>query len=532
MLELLRIRNLALIEDAEIEFSPGLNALTGETGAGKSFILRALDFLTGERMNRGMVRPDRDKAVVEALFRLDGKDLVIRRELMAETGRSRLFLNDALSSQESVRELRPRLLLHTSQHGQQRLLSGGYQATILDTHLPDPGLKSARDAALARLTDVLARISEVRANTAELERQREFLEFQRDEIMGVNPHQGEEEELEAIKTRLKNLERARQSLDAALEVISGEHGLREGLNELASRLADLAPTVSRLAEYQDALDVFRGRMEDLDRLLRRGPEGEEVPELSLDEVESRLYEISRLKRKLGRTLDEILGLQTEIQANLSFLDSCGLDLKYLDKERVTARAKLESAIAALDAARQLAAKALCAHIETQLKDLGFSEHARVFYQFEPHELPEGLTELSARLMWAPNPGQPPQPLDRIASGGELSRFLLALACLEGDAGPGTFVFDEVDAGVGGITLNHMADKLCELARTRQILLVTHWPQLAARAERHFLIRKDVRDGNTFTGCFLLDKTAVAAELTRMAGGGDQGRTMVERLLAR
>ncbi|MGE4553814.1 MAG: DNA repair protein RecN [Desulfovibrionaceae bacterium] len=532
MLELLRIRNLALIEDAEVEFAPGLNALTGETGAGKSFVLRAIDFLTGERMGRDMVRPGRDKAVVEALFVLDGADLVLRRELAADTGRSRLFLNDALSSQEAVRELRPRLLLHTSQHGQQRLLSGAYQAAILDAHLPDPGLRPARDAALARLHDVLARLDAVRARTAELERQREFLEFQRDEIARVNPHAGEEAELEAAKARLRGLERARQGLDAAQEIISGERGLREGLAEFAARLADLAPSMPELDAHLDALEEFRNRVEDVDRLLRRGPDLEDAPELTLDQVESRLFELSRLKRKLGRTLDEILGLQAEIEANLSFLDSCGLDLKRLDKERAEARAGLAAAVAALDAARRQTSEGLCARIADQLKDLGFSEHVRVFYEFEPRELAEGVAELTARLMWAPNPGQPPQPLDRIASGGELSRFLLALACLEGGEGPGTLIFDEVDAGVGGLTLNHVADKLSELAGARQVLLVTHWPQLAARAGRHFLIRKDVVDGRTYTGCFRLTGGEVAAELARMAGGGEQGQAMAERLLGR
>ena len=211
MLELLRIRDLALIEDAELEFAPGMNALTGETGAGKSFIVRAIDFLTGEPMSADLVRPGKDKAVVEAVFVLprgselsgaNGGELIIRRELSADTGRSRVFVNDRLGSLDALRELRAGLVLHTSQHGQQKLLQPAHQARILDAFLPDQGVLAGRDAALAAVRAVQAARAELAAKVDVLARQREFLEFQRAEISKVAPLPGEEDDLLARKAAL------------------------------------------------------------------------------------------------------------------------------------------------------------------------------------------------------------------------------------------------------------------------------------------------------------------------------------------
>jgi DNA repair protein RecN (Recombination protein N) len=234
-------------------------------------------------------------------------------------------------------------------------------------------------------------------------------------------------------------------------------------------------------------------------------------------------------------LDEILSLREEIAANLSFLDSCELDRRHLATEEKILADQLAAVLSALNAARRETAPNLAGALEEELRGLGFSEHVKVEFAFSSvplHPGREDCAEEKARILWRPNPGQLPHPLDKIASGGELSRFLLALVSLltrRTEEEP-TLIFDEVDSGVGGLTLNRVADRLEALARSRQILLITHWPQLAAKAGRHFQVRKEVRGGDTFTLCTRLDGEALRAELARMAGGGGMGRAVVQELL--
>jgi len=235
-------------------------------------------------------------------------------------------------------------------------------------------------------------------------------------------------------------------------------------------------------------------------------------------------------------MPEVLALGREIEENLNFLDNAGLDFKRMDRLRGELRARLSATLDALDTARGEAAVALGARIEEELRGLGFSEHVRVLFEFVPVELfpadeaHPALTERAARLLFAPNPGQPPRPLDRIASGGELSRFLLALTSLRAGSDAATLIFDEVDAGIGGITLNRVGERLKQLAAKRQMLLITHWPQLAALAGRHFLVAKHVSDGQTETTVTGLNGQTLAEELSRMAGGGEQGQALAGKLL--
>lgn len=539
MLELLRIRDLALIEDAELEFAPGMNVLTGETGAGKSFIVRAIDFLTGEPMSADLVRPGKDKAVVEAVFVLpEGSDLaganggeldaprelIIRRELSADTGRSRVFVNDRLGSLDTLRDLRAGLVLHTSQHGQQKLLQPAHQARILDAFLPDPGVLAGRDAALSAVRAVQAARAELAAKVAELSRQREFLEFQRAEIAKVAPQPGEEDELLARKAGLKDHERLEEARGRALETLLGEVPLAAQVGELARCLAQLAAFDPAFSQDKDVAEDFRHQLAALEtrirRLAARG-EGDDI-----EAIEARLFDLAKLKRKLGKGLDEIVDLGRQVDENLSFLDSCALDEHRLERDEAVAAASLGQALDALNAARRTAADGLCARLGRELSGLGFSEHARVEFAFEPVEVyagPSGspvgtLFEQRGRLFWVPNPGQPPRPLDKIASGGELSRFLLALASLQAEVAQPTLIFDEVDAGIGGHTLIRVGERLVDLAGKQQMILITHWPQLAKLAQRHFLVRKDVIDGLTYTGCVRLGAPEIEAELVRMSGG--------------
>lgn len=516
MLEYLHIRDLALIADMELEFAGGMNVLTGETGAGKSFILKALNFLMGERLGADMVRPGRERAQVEALFLRPESELIIRRELIAETGRSRLFINNTLASQETIKELRASLLVHTSQHGQQKLLQPAFQARLIDDWMDQSDLLEKRHALVKRLREAAERKEALRTRFRDLADRRELLEMHLGEIEKVAPEEGEEEQLEALRAEWRGTEQLRRHYERAQMILRGEEtGLLEQIGQLERALETLASDDEEMAVHLEAATSFRQALSELERKLRRPP----LPQSDVDpeQIESRLFELAQLKRKLHRTLPEILSLRDEIQDNLSFLDACTLDIRQVEKEEKALRGELADLLAQLNAKRRQAAAVFTQKLEQQLAGLGFSEHVRVIAQWTSVELFPGCREDRVRLLWSPNPGQQPQPLDKIASGGELSRFMLAVVSIQRHSEEATLIFDEVDAGVGGLTLNKVAEQLEALASRRQMVLITHWPQLASRAVRHFRVTKEVRDGNTFTRCAKLNEREREAELARMVG---------------
>lgn len=520
MLELLRIKNLALIDDMELEFHPGLNVLTGESGAGKSFILRALDFIMGEKIKASLVRPGRDKALVEAIFILDDQELFLRRELIAESGRSRFYLNDSLSSQDKVQALRDKLLIHTSQHGQQKLLKPGFHGLILDSFLPDKGFIDQRNRILGELNTILAEKKSTKEKLSALSEKREYLEFQRAQIDKVNPKPGEEEELlekrDEIKTRAQLAESVQKSLDI---LHSPEINLMDSFYEFKRNLHFLGESDPSLAHLTQDVENFQAWLEETDRTLRSVGTGADTHEL--ESIESRLWQLAQLRRKLNRSLEDILLFQQEIDDTISFMDQGELTLKQLSKQEEILKKQLLQAVEKLDAMRHEQASTLKVKLENELRFLGFSEHISIEFDFSPDEIYPGIMENKLRLLWVPNPGQPPQPLDKIASGGELSRFLLALVGLKSEQSLPTLLFDEVDAGIGGTILNQVGQRIQDLAKDRQIILITHWAQLACLAQKHFLVQKNVIDQETYTLCSSLSKQQSRNELARMVGG-DKG----------
>lgn len=551
MLEYLRIRNLALIEDMELEFGPGMNVLTGETGAGKSFILKALGFLLGDRLKSDMVRPGADRAHVEALFRLEDPiylegeerddefddsgehaegEVVLRRDLLA-SGRSRLTVNGDLRPQDFARTLREQLISYTSQHGQQRLLQPAFQNRLMEQTMGRDDLLQKRDEIVGRLEELLSRRKAIEERRARLMEMRDLLEMQQAEIDKVDPQPGEEEELEEIRQKVRRMEEATQDYDQALTMLYGhgsDMGLMDGISDLYRLIEHMAEADDNLKPFCESIGSLNQELTQLASTLRHPPRLEDMPD-DIDKVEGRLYEISTLKRKLRRTLPEILNLKSEIEEKISFLDVCELDLKNLRRQEAQLCEELAAVVEETKPLRRKSCDEFARKLEAELKGLGFNEQVRVIPDYRPRKLWEGVEDESVRILWAPNPGQREQALDRIASGGELSRFLLALAGVVPTPRNATFIFDEVDSGVGGVTLNHLAQRLEDLAARRQMLLITHWPQIAARANRHFQIVKAVRDGNTHTQCSPLDKERRHAELVRMGGGGDQGEALAKAL---
>lgn len=519
MLDCLRIRNLALIDDMELEFVPGMNVLTGETGAGKSFILKALGFVLGNRLAADMVRPGAKKARVEAIFSLeDGEEILISRELLADSGRSRIQINDHLCTREAVLNLRDRLVVHTSQHEQQYLLQPAWQARLIDSLLPDSNKLQERDAIAQELRTLAEKLQNLRQRWQSLSENRDLLEMRQEEIDKVAPKKGEEEFLEAQRTKARENSKLQQHYERALSFLSGnseEVGLLGALSKFESLLQPLCALDADFGEEIDALANMRSRLHNLEITLRHPPNSAEI--LDMDALEARLYELSRLKRKLRRTIPEILNLKAEITENLSFLDACNLDIAAIEKNMLSLSEKLQKIIQEIKPERQKAAQNFVQLVEAELRELGFDQSVKIVPEFQPYTIWQDISDEKARLLWAPNPGQPAHPLDRIVSGGELSRLLLSLIVTQPHAESAICIFDEVDAGVGGLTLNKLADKLAKLSETRQILLITHWPQLAMRGQKHFRVEKVVHDGQTCTLCAALDAKEKQKELARMYG---------------
>lgn len=528
MLEYLRIRNLALIQDMELEFSSGLNVLTGESGVGKSFILKALNFILGDKMDVNMVRPGKDKAQVESLFNLGDQEYIIRRELTTNNNRSRIYINDALSSQEKVRQLRSNLILHTSQHEQQRLLKPSFHNQILNS-LIDPDLLDKKDSLIAKAKEIREEKKRLKDKSDELASKREFLEYQQAEIEKVAPKEGEEEELEERKCQLKNQARAQESMQQSLDLLLGERGLLDNLASLQKELLHLAEIDVNYQTKAQTLEEFYYFLQDLESELRQKPLFQES-EQELEKIESRLWKLSQLQRRLKRPLSSILNLQQEIRDNLSFLDECNLTIQQLDKQEKELETELSKVIDQVNLAKEKKAKEFVQDLEGELSHLGFSQKVAAVFRFEEAEILPNISEKKGRLMWQPNPGQPEQPLDQIASGGELSRFLLALIGLLSREKMPTLLFDEVDAGIGGVTLAKVGERIKQLADKQQVILISHWPQLACLADRHFQIRKEFKDNQTFTLCTPLATDEIRQELARMAGGGEQGYIVADQLL--
>ncbi len=522
MLDFLRIQGLALIDNVEMDFSTGINVLTGETGAGKSFILKALNFLLGEKMSADMVRHGHEKAQVEAVFLRNEQELILRRELIAESGRSRFYVNDSLSSQETAKELRPKLLIHTSQHAQHKLLQGSYQSQLIDENIQDQNILLERDAILQELRIIADKRKTLQLRHTSLAEKRDLLEMQQYEIDKVNPEEGEEEKLESLRSEAKQVSTRADDFSTALTLIHGDNspGLNQLLNQFENILERIIQYDNSMQAPYDAVSALRQNLSSIEAQLRKSPEASNI---DMDALEERLYALAQLKRKLHRSLDQILALRSEITENISFLDSCALDLSLLEKEELALTQKLQVILERIKKMRRNSAENFIKKLEQALAGLGFSKDVQVIADFTPFAVWDNVFDEKTKLLWAPNPGQKPQALDKIASGGELSRFLLALVSTKDGEESATYIFDEVDAGIGGLTLNMVAKRLQSLAQKRQMLLITHWPQLAAKASRHFQIIKQEKNGTTITTCKQLNEKQSQNELIRMSGGKENAQ---------
>lgn len=536
MLTLLRVKNLALVEDAAVEFGPGLNIITGETGAGKSILIGALGMLLGERADTSAVRAGEPQCLVEATFELASPEdvnavleeagldacaegrLILRRIVKAGGG-GQAVVNDAPATLPLLKRLGGRLVDLHGPHDHQSLLQPASQLDILDAFAGAGTERAAYADAFARLQARLARREELSANTGDLDAQMDLLAHRIQEIEAAGPVEGEEEEVRAEQHTAGHaqriLELGQTVVQAATEGEPSAVALlapaRRALDELARLLPAAREWTAELHTHTDALAA-------LSMTIQRELAHVDADPARLEWLDQRLATYDRLKRKYGGSVSAILDTLATSSARLKELQDRDRQLAEIEKEIAAAQAAVQTSGMALRKRREKAAKALVPAITAELKALGF-EHGSFSISLAPADAPgvSGLDRVD--FGFAPNVGEPMRSLRSIASSGEISRVMLGIKAVlaEADRIP-LLVFDEIDANVGGETAHAVGRKLAETARRRQVLAITHLPPVAACGERHFAVRKEVAGGRTRTDVRPLNADERVEEIARMLGG--------------
>jgi DNA repair protein RecN (Recombination protein N) len=548
MIKLLRINNIALIPSLEIELGSGLTLLTGETGAGKTIVIDALGLLLGERSSADLIRTGEERASVEAIFDgstvrrfleihalpFDGDDLVIRRELQA-SGKGRATVNGGLVPVSLLRELAPLLAAIHGQHEPQGLLDPETHLDLLDEYA---GLGER-----APLVDTFRRLGEV---VAALERLRgDRREASEIEKAGLVP--GEEEALRREKTLQANAGRLAALAGEAYGLLyEDEDAVVSRLGLVYRRVEELAGIDPAFGPHLEARASVGAQLDDLSLFLRDYRETLHVTPGRLDEIESRLLIIERLKKKYGSTTEEVLAFAARCREELGGLGTPEEQERALEAQRSALAAQYLADALELSRLRRAAAEELVKKVRSELKLLAM-ERTQFAVRFEPESVPADGGDPSTwterglekgEFLLSPNPGEELRPLARIASGGELSRIMLALKSVASlDVRARTLVFDEVDAGIGGRVAEVVGKKLRGIARHNQVLCVTHLPQIASLADRHLAVRKRVERGRTLTEVRELTAEERVEEVARMLGGEtvtdtarDHAREMVNQSL--
>ncbi len=544
MLAELSIADLVLIAEARLEFSPGLNVITGETGAGKSLLAQAIGLLMGQKGGDELVRPGAARALVQALFEDGDESLAVAREL-PRGGRSRARMDGLLSSAAAVEDALRRRLAFYGQLEHTRLLQIERQLDLLDgavAGVVDP-LKAAYAESFARARTLTRELDDLRGAGRDRERELDMLRYQVGEIEAAGVQPGEDERLVVDRERARHAGKLLECTGGALALLAGEAeaAALDGVR-VAQRLVDeaalLDESVAPLAERLDSLTV---ELDDLAAALRDYIDGLDVDATHRDALELRFDKVKALMRKYGGSADEVLAYLEEARLRLTALEEFAADEESLVAKVTDAQEEAVAAAARLGEARRRLAPEVAARIEEELRGLAMP-HATFRIEVAPRGGAwEGLGPSGAddvEFVFGANPGVPPRPLRETASGGELSRAMLAIRGLVtlGDDVE-TLIFDEVDTGIGGVTAAALGERLRRLAERRQVLCITHLPQVAAFADRQFAIAKesDADAGSTETAVRLVEGDERLAELCRMLGAApDDGaaRSHAESLLAR
>jgi DNA repair protein RecN (Recombination protein N) len=538
LLSELSIKNFAIIEALSISFEKGLTVLTGETGAGKSIIIDAIHLLVGGRGSAEFVRHGEEKAEIEGLFQLDSLDhpcyakayefgldidegmIVLRRD-MSRTGKSICRINGKLVTISTLREIGSTLVDIHGQHEHQELMDETSHLGLLDQFGFDeisPTLEEYQDI-FHRYEQTLHKLKSLSKNEQQTAHRLDLIQFQFEEIQKANLKLNEDEELFEEKRRLGNFEKIFGAVQSSYTALNGEHKGLDWISMVMGHLEGAASLDTSYKELYEAVSNSYYQLEDAARSLRNDLDNLEFDPHRLNEIEERLNEINQLKRKYGKTIEEIVEYAAKIEEEVEIIQNKESHIENLEKELASIKKDLLLEATQLSVLRKKWAKKLTALIHKELQELYMSKTVFEirFETDEQHFAKNGIDHVEFYI--STNPGEPLKPLSKVASGGELSRIMLALKSIfSKHQGVTSIIFDEVDTGVSGRVAQAIAEKIYKVAYTSQVLCITHLPQVAAMADTHLFISKIIKAGRTKTFVTPLSKNEKIKEIGRMISG--------------
>ena len=544
MLRNLHVKNLALIDEMEVEFEEGLNILTGETGAGKSLIIGSINMALGQKVPKEMIKEGADYALVELIFEVKSEDTIRRLQEMdifpedgmvimsrkITGGRSVAKINSESISAAKVKEAAQLLIDIHGQHEHQSLTGKKMQLALLDDYAKEETqeVKAEVKKRYEEYSSILKELEEKDIDKEQQQRELSFLEFEIQELEDACLREGEDEELEKTYRKMLNGKKIAEACGAAYRLTS-ENG-ESASDQIGRALREISVVTSCDAELQpleEQLEQLDGLLNDFNRDMSSYLSGLEFEEEDFYETEKRLDELNHLKSKYGDTIEKVLEAKEEkIQRRDELLDYDAY-LNQLKEQKKASEEALEKASKKLSKIRKKYAKELCRQVTEHLLDLNF-ETVDLSMEFEQttHFTSNGYDEVE--FLISTNPGETPKPLGKIASGGELSRIMLALkTVLANNDEIETLIFDEIDTGISGRTAQKVSEKMDLIGRNHQVICITHLPQIAAMADTHFLIEKTVESGRTTSKIHRLPQEESVAELARMLGGVSITETVLE-----
>jgi DNA repair protein RecN (Recombination protein N) len=533
MLTDISIKNFAIIDSLHITFSSGLNILTGETGAGKSIIIDAVNLVLGGRASADLIRSGAEEASVEAMFDIAGEpalvafleergidpdDELLLKRIISRTGKNRIFINSSLSTLSTLSEVAGRLINIYGQHESQTLLKVENHLELLDSFASLKELKGAFSSTFRSYRKVIERIATLESGARDAGKQKDLLTYQLDEIRSAALIPGEDDALESERNLLVHAEKLLLKTQTAYDLLYGaEESVLGFLGAARTALSEAAQVDAALKPLFEDISSASLQLEDAALTLRDYAAKIESDPSRLQAVEDRLELIRKLKRKYGESIEIILSRMGEMEGELSVLADSHASREELEIEAEQLKSLLQRDGGALSLRRREAALRLARALESEVHQLAM-KHAAFSVKFE--ELPEPRESgfEKAEFLFSPNPGEEPKPLSRIASGGELSRIMLAMKQLHPESDVPTLVFDEVDTGIGGATSSMVGSKLKKVAAGQQVLCITHLPQVAVYADKHYLVSKSIDNNRTRTDVTMLTEETRVAEIARMLGG--------------
>ena len=536
MLSHLHIENIAIMDNVDIELENGFLALTGQTGAGKSIIIDSINLLTGERSSRELVKSGKDKAFVEGVVYTENKEaleilsqngidayegepLVLSREITKD-GRSTVRINGRISTTHVLKDVCSKIINIHGQNDNQSILDTKFHGLFLDSFASLSDEIEEYQSIYDEFVKTQNLLKQTDQDEEQKEQRKEFLEFQINEIEQANLTLGEDEELLTQRQRFLNNEKFEESVNKSYYALAGSEDFDGACSLVKSAqkgLDDLAKFEPRAEKISEKIKDILSELEDIKETVYDLKNDDDFAEIDINFVESRIDVINRLKRKYGGEIEDILSKKEELTDELSAIENSTENKKALKEKAEKLELELTKKAVKIEAARKLSAEKLKKEVANQLKDL---EMEKVEFDTEISRCEfsrRGFNDI--QFLISTNPGEPLKPLNKIASGGELSRIILALkVVLSGKDSVSTMIFDEVDVGVGGSAAQKIAEKLRSISKDKQVIVITHLAQIASFADNHYLISKKVENGNTYSEINLLSDTQRIDEIARIMSG--------------